>query len=675
MSFTAGKKITIPSVNMGTSSSASYYLTNIKPNAVIVGGAAYGIGGYASYINASGNMIFAPPNTYAQSSALSSNLPWNHITITRNNLTVKFFNNAVQLSNITNLSSNTSGPMPTTIGSYSGGSFQYIGSLDELRLSSVDRSADWIAAEYANQNSPSTFYAIGSQQVGNSSLTATDDTTSTNEDVLKVVNVLANDTDPDGDTLSVSSATDPAHGSTTVNGDNTITYTPDANWNGIDTFDYTISDGNGGTDTATVTITVNAVNDAPVANFSFDASADPLIDFSDSSSDTDGTISSWSWDFGDSASSTSQSPSHTYTVNDSYSVTLTVTDNSGATDQIVKSVSVGAADTISPIISNINSSSNGAGTSLTITWQTDENASSQVNYGLTASLGASTPETDTSPRTTNHSVTITNLIPCSFYHLSVVSVDGSANSVTSTSKAFHTSGCVGSAAITSHSEELISRLTGGNLASGVARLDIPSGFWTQDVVFQVKQVGTADTINTTRVPTGQSLAGGAYDIKALTSTATVVHNFSQPITITLGYTASDAVNIYEDTLKIYHWDDDTGWQSLSNCSVDKAARKVSCKSSDFSIFAVFGSPKLAIAPQQTTEVSAELSAKDSITDQVNNQTKAEGLHRGQSKPSESNKIVDSSGRSGLLVVNWWWSIVIGLGVIGYVIAAKRKKDK
>ena len=60
---------------------------------------------------------------------------------------------------------------------------------------------------------------------------------------------------------------DPANGTAVDNGDGTITYTPDANWFGTDTFTYQVCDN--GTpslcDTATVTITVNPVNDAPVA--------------------------------------------------------------------------------------------------------------------------------------------------------------------------------------------------------------------------------------------------------------------------------------------------------------------------------------------------------------------------------------------------------------------------
>jgi hypothetical protein len=64
----------------------------------------------------------------------------------------------------------------------------------------------------------------------------------------------------------VTSVTEPEHGTAVVNEDNTVTYTPNANYNGSDSFQYTIEDGSGGTATATVTVIVHPVNDAPVAN-------------------------------------------------------------------------------------------------------------------------------------------------------------------------------------------------------------------------------------------------------------------------------------------------------------------------------------------------------------------------------------------------------------------------
>ncbi len=58
---------------------------------------------------------------------------------------------------------------------------------------------------------------------------------------------------------------DPDHGTLVGNGDGTVTYTPDQDFNGTDSFQYTVVDGDGASDAATVTIAVNAVNDAPVA--------------------------------------------------------------------------------------------------------------------------------------------------------------------------------------------------------------------------------------------------------------------------------------------------------------------------------------------------------------------------------------------------------------------------
>ena len=93
---------------------------------------------------------------------------------------------------------------------------------------------------------------------------AGDDAVSTPEDTAVTIDVLANDTDVDGDTLSVAGLTPPANGTVQVVAGK-IVYTPNANFNGTDSFTYTVSDGNGGTDVATVTVNVGGVNDAPVA--------------------------------------------------------------------------------------------------------------------------------------------------------------------------------------------------------------------------------------------------------------------------------------------------------------------------------------------------------------------------------------------------------------------------
>ena len=104
-------------------------------------------------------------------------------------------------------------------------------------------------------------------RVINSPPHADNDSATTDEGQPVGINVLANDTDPDGDPLTISSLdTTSANGGTiSDNGDGTVTYTPADGFTGTDTFNYHISDGNGGTDDARVTVTVNDVNEAPNA--------------------------------------------------------------------------------------------------------------------------------------------------------------------------------------------------------------------------------------------------------------------------------------------------------------------------------------------------------------------------------------------------------------------------
>ena len=96
---------------------------------------------------------------------------------------------------------------------------------------------------------------------------ADDNSVTTQEDKpIEAIDVLTNDTDVDGDPLRMAAVTQGTNGSVTINADNTLRYSPKANFCGTDSFTYTVCDGKGGTDTATVNVKVKAVNDAPTAN-------------------------------------------------------------------------------------------------------------------------------------------------------------------------------------------------------------------------------------------------------------------------------------------------------------------------------------------------------------------------------------------------------------------------
>jgi VCBS repeat-containing protein len=91
--------------------------------------------------------------------------------------------------------------------------------------------------------------------------------TATNEDTAityAAADLLGNDSDVDVDTLSIASVTSGTGGTAVLNGDGTVTFTPDADFNGAAEFTYTVTDGTATTEAVTASLTVTAVNDAPV---------------------------------------------------------------------------------------------------------------------------------------------------------------------------------------------------------------------------------------------------------------------------------------------------------------------------------------------------------------------------------------------------------------------------
>jgi VCBS repeat-containing protein len=167
---------------------------------------------------------------------------------------------------------------------------------------------------------------------------AVDDAYTTDEDTslnVPAPGVLANDSDPDGDALNAVLGTGPANGTLVLNANGSFSYTPSLNFNGVDSFTYLANDGQVDSNLATVTITVNAVNDAPVAdpNGPYAGSEGvPLTLDGSGSSDVDGTIVAYDWDFGDGSTGAGVNPTHTYAAAGLYTVTLTVTDDGGLTD-------------------------------------------------------------------------------------------------------------------------------------------------------------------------------------------------------------------------------------------------------------------------------------------------------------------------------------------------------
>lgn len=173
--------------------------------------------------------------------------------------------------------------------------------------------------------------------VNDAPVAVNDGTYSTLEDTQLTVTasgVLGNDTDIDSPTLSAVLVAGPAHGTLTLGATGSFSYTPAENYFGPDSFTYRASDGQATSDVATVSITVTAVNDAPLANAGPDKSVKVNVNTTfdgSGSADVDGTIVSYTWNFGDKTTATGMAVTKKYKKTGTYTVTLTVKDNQGAT--------------------------------------------------------------------------------------------------------------------------------------------------------------------------------------------------------------------------------------------------------------------------------------------------------------------------------------------------------
>lgn len=155
------------------------------------------------------------------------------------------------------------------------------------------------------------------------------------------------DTSTDSDGTIVSWSWDFGDSSTSTLQNPTHQYTTAATY----TVTLTVTDDDGATDSTSQNIAVTETpNSPPTASFTYlpaSPTTDSTVSFTDTSTDSDGTIASWSWNFGDGGSSTAQNPTHQYTSANIYTVTLTVTDDDGATDSASQSITV-TWGTISP---------------------------------------------------------------------------------------------------------------------------------------------------------------------------------------------------------------------------------------------------------------------------------------------------------------------------------------
>jgi large repetitive protein len=185
----------------------------------------------------------------------------------------------------------------------------------------------------------------------------------TNEDTAATGNVLINDTDIDLDTLTAVLVTDVANGNLTLNGDGSFSYVPTANFNGSDGFTYKANDGSLDSNIVAVTITITAVNDAPIAVtdagtlaegglvHSFNVLGNDTDVEEDTLSLTATSVSSATGTVAMVGGEVAFTPAHLFSGN--AAIAYTISDGHAGTDTGVLNVTV-VPDAVAPVVSSLN---------------------------------------------------------------------------------------------------------------------------------------------------------------------------------------------------------------------------------------------------------------------------------------------------------------------------------
>lgn len=247
-------------------------------------------------------------------------------------------------------------------------------------------------------------------------------------------------------------------------------------------------------------------------------------------------------------------------------------------------------DTSNPTLSSVSASS--SNNSATITWTSNENGSSLVYYGLNTGSDFSSAESNTSPRVTSHSLSLSNLLSCTIYKYNAGSRDAGLNETTSPGT-FTTTGCGVSSVSTGVTSQV--NLSGGTLtlpnSGSIGKLVIPNNYYPTQASFQINLLNTT---NFNSLASSQTLAGGnLFKLVSLTDNNTTIPTFSANITFEITYSDAVASDYNEDTLKVYKFNGST-WIDKS-CTVNSSINKITCLLSDFSVYGLFGDLKVSDA--------------------------------------------------------------------------------
>lgn len=270
-------------------------------------------------------------------------------------------------------------------------------------------------------------------------------------------------------------------------------------------------------------------------------------------------------------------------------VTAVNKEGEGEPSEILTVRATSSLDDEAPVISELSVSEIGQ-TNATVSWTTDEDSNSQINFDVHS---ADQHQNYLSRALTReHSFYLDGLLPCTTYFYYVSSEDESSNVSNSDIESFDTNGCLGGIINKDTSSLLSPELIRSFELNGDVDITAREGSFMVESVFQIKKLNIQEVDANVGCPANKKPIGGKiYDIKILDDFNSETE-LMEPVTITINYEDSDLGKIDEDDISMYHYDESaSAWEKLNSCTIDKKANTITCEVSSFSKFTLMADPE------------------------------------------------------------------------------------
>lgn len=242
-----------------------------------------------------------------------------------------------------------------------------------------------------------------------------------------------------------------------------------------------------------------------------------------------------------------------------------------------------------PIISNVQSV---AGTSTAnISLNTDVKATSSIAYGFGLNLNnINIPNISKYNASTTIDISLSNLLPCTTYTYRTTVGDIYDNLTSTPYQSFKTSGCLLNTESIQSTSTNITTGSGGALNLKKIRLVVPAGYTStsSSAQFEVTEIATSTIISSLGTPTGYSLVNDLYQLQSMPTATTTLSTFDNPLYVVMTYDPDSLGQISASSLQIFSTDG-VSWSPLSSCATDTSLHTVTCQTTHFSTFGMFGS--------------------------------------------------------------------------------------